>query len=95
MLSDVEEKTYEFGMLRALGFNTKSIAATIILQALTFAIPGLISGLILSSILNVVVRHILYNLTNNYSSYWLSMSAIWLGVFIGTCIPLASNIFPI
>jgi len=29
MLSDVEEKTYEFGMLRALGFNTKSIAAKV------------------------------------------------------------------
>ena len=27
MISDVEEKTYEFGMLRALGFNTKSLAS--------------------------------------------------------------------
>ena len=25
MLSDVEEKTYEFGMLRALGFNHKAL----------------------------------------------------------------------
>jgi ABC-type antimicrobial peptide transport system permease subunit len=31
MLSDVEEKTYEFGMLRALGFNTKNIMITIIM----------------------------------------------------------------
>jgi len=30
MLSDVEEKTYEFGMLRALGFSTKNVAITII-----------------------------------------------------------------
>jgi len=95
MLSDVEEKTYEFGMLRALGFNTKSIAFTIIAQALTFATPGLLSGLILSSIMNVAVRHILYNLTNNYASYWLSMSAIWVGVFIGSVVPLCSNVFPI
>lgn len=29
MLSDVEEKTYEFGMLRALGFNTKNLGITI------------------------------------------------------------------
>jgi hypothetical protein len=29
MLSDVEEKTFEFGMLRALGFNTKNIMITI------------------------------------------------------------------
>lgn len=30
MLSDVEEKTYEFGMLRALGFNKNNIMITII-----------------------------------------------------------------
>ena len=29
MISDVENKTYEFGMLRALGFNTKNIVITI------------------------------------------------------------------
>jgi len=46
MLSDVEEKTYEFGMLRALGFNTKNIMITIIMQAFTFSIPGLLSGLL-------------------------------------------------
>jgi len=95
MLSDVEEKTYEFGMLRALGFNTKSIAFTIISQALTFAIPGLISGLVLSSIMNMAVRHMLYSITKNYASYSLSISAIWIGVFIGSVVPLASNVFPI
>ena len=31
MLSDVEEKTYDFGMLRALGFNTQNIMITIII----------------------------------------------------------------
>ena len=30
MLSDVEERTYEFGMLRALGFNTKNIMMTVV-----------------------------------------------------------------
>jgi ABC-type antimicrobial peptide transport system permease subunit len=31
MLSDVEEKTYEFGMLRALGYNTTNLFGTIFL----------------------------------------------------------------
>ena len=31
MLSDVDEKTYEFGMLRALGFNTKNYKKSILL----------------------------------------------------------------
>ena len=30
MLSEVEERTYEFGMLRALGFNTKNVMTTVV-----------------------------------------------------------------
>ena len=71
------------------------IAFTIISQALTFAIPGLISGLVLSSIMNMAVRHMLYSITKNYASYSLSITAIWIGVFIGSVVPLASNVFPI
>jgi len=60
MLSDVEEKTFEFGMLRALGFNTKNLMMTIFIQAFTFSIPGLITGIIMSAILNYIVRDVLY-----------------------------------
>jgi ABC-type antimicrobial peptide transport system permease subunit len=63
MLSDVEEKTYEFGMLRALGFNTKNIMITIIMQAFTFSIPGLLSGLLTAFAFNYSVRYILYTIS--------------------------------
>lgn len=63
MLSDVEEKTYEFGMLRALGFNTKNIMITIIMQAFTFSIPGLLSGLLTAYFLNYSVRYVLYKVS--------------------------------
>ena len=95
MLSDVEEKTYEFGMLRALGFNTNNLMATIIIQAFTFAIPGLISGIIMASIMNVGMRHVLYNLTNNTSSYGLSKPSMVIGFCIGFFLPLISNVIPI
>lgn len=95
MLSDVEEKTFEFGMLRALGFNTSNIVQTIIIQAFTFAIPGLLSGLTLSALLNVIARHVLFNITKNSSSYFLSRNAIIAGCLIGTIIPLFSNVIPI
>ena len=95
MLSDVEEKTFEFGMLRALGFNTKNLMMTIFIQAFTFSIPGLITGVIMSAMLNYIVRDILYSLTNNYSTYWLSIGAIWFGCFIGIIIPIFSNVLPI
>ena len=95
MLSDVEEKTYEFGMLRALGFNTQNVGVTIVIQAISFALPGLIIGFIFAAILNVVVRYLLYKLTNNYDTYTLSAGSVIIGVLIGTCIPLLSNIVPI
>ena len=95
MLSDVEEKTYEFGMLRALGFNTNNLMATIILQAFTFAIPGLISGLVVAAVMNLGMRNILYKLTNNTSDFYLSSPSVLIGFSIGFFLPLISNIIPI
>jgi hypothetical protein len=95
MLSDVEEKTFEFGMLRALGFNTSNLVATIAIQAFTFALPGLLTGMVLAAILNGAVRHVLYTLTNNSSTYALSQNAIVAGCLIGIVIPLFSNVLPI
>ena len=63
MLSDVEEKTYEFGMLRALGFNTRNVKVTISLQSMFFAVPGLIFGMLTASLLNLLMRWILYSIT--------------------------------
>jgi len=95
MLSDVEEKTYEFGMLRALGFNTDNIMVTIVMQSITFAVPGVITGLILAGIANYFLRDLLFTLTNNSTTYALSINSIWIGVGIGTILPLISNIIPI
>lgn len=95
MLSDVEEKTFEFGMLRALGFNTKNIVVAITCQAFIFALPGLVTGIMMSAILNVIFRDILFTLTNNYSSYHLSVDSVWLGCLIGILMPLVANVIPI
>ena len=95
MLSDVEEKTYEFGMLRALGFNTNDVKVTITAQSFFFSVPGLLSGLALASFLNVAVRWVLYSLTNNYNTYFMSDGAIVIGVCIGLGMPMISNYFPI
>jgi len=95
MLSDVEEKSYEFGMLRALGFNTDNIMVTIIMQAITFSVPGVISGLMLAGVFNYLLRDFLFTVTNNSSTYSLSINSVYIGVFIGTVLPLVSNIIPI
>ena len=95
MLSDVEERTYEFGMLRALGFNTKNVMMTIFIQAMIFAIPGVITGLGMASILNAGVRYEIFTLTQNVLNYGLTSSAVKVGVSVGIIIPIVANTIPI
>jgi ABC-type antimicrobial peptide transport system permease subunit len=62
MLSDVEEKTYQYGMLRALGFRNKNLIALISLQSFSFSVPGLLGGLLVAYILNIIARYFIFNL---------------------------------
>lgn len=95
MISDTEEKTFEFAMLRALGFNTNNIMATIIYQVVLFVVPGMSAALIFSAFGNTAMRHLFYSITGNYSSYALSDGALAYGIVIGTIIPVLANIIPI
>lgn len=95
MLSDVEEKTYQYGMLRALGFRNKNLIGLISLQSFSFSVPGLIGGLVVAYFLNVIARAIIFSYAENTTNYNLSLGAIILGVCLGTLLPLISNILPI
>ena len=95
MVSDVNEKTYEFGMLRALGFSTNDVMFLIFQQALFFAIPGVFLGLVAGLGLNAAFRHALFTVTWNYTSYNLPKEAYILGISIGIPMPMVSNILPI
>ncbi|CAD8134904.1 unnamed protein product [Paramecium octaurelia] len=95
MIGDVEEKTYEFGMLRALGFQKWWLIILLLLQAFTFAIPGLVLGLITCYILNSLISMFIFDSAVLMSSYDIAKSAIGLSFGLGLFIPLASNILPI
>jgi ABC-type antimicrobial peptide transport system permease subunit len=61
MISDVEAKTYEFGMLRALGFEKNNLITLLLVEALVFAIPGLCLGLIMAFLLNALVSYFIFS----------------------------------
>jgi len=44
MLSDVEERTYEFAMLRTLGFKNRSLVILLLLQSTFFSLPATLMG---------------------------------------------------
>lgn len=56
MLQDVNSKTYEYGMLRALGFKKLYLIQVISLKSFSFSIPGLFLGIIIAISLNIMLR---------------------------------------
>ena len=95
MLGNVDERTYEFGMMRSLGFKKNNLISLIILQGFIFAVPGTILGLTTAYIANNFVAF----LFNWYSAlvmpFFLSTFNIIFGIFVGLSIPLISSYFPI
>ena len=60
MLSDVDSKTYEYGMLRALGFRKSMLVSMIVEQSLSFSVPGLLIGVMIAWVLNVLLRKLIF-----------------------------------
>jgi ABC-type antimicrobial peptide transport system permease subunit len=48
LLADVEEKTFEYGLIRCLGITQKVIMELLFTQATTFAVPAILLALLLS-----------------------------------------------
>lgn len=95
MISNVDEKTYEFGMLRALGLKSKSLIVLLLIEGLIYAIPGMSLGLIFSFIFNATVSQIIYDTALEAGSYQLHFSAVIMGFMLGIIMPLISNSLPI
>jgi len=56
MLTDLEERTYEFAMLRTLGFKKSSLIVLLIVQSLFFSLPATICGFIMLYILTYAAQ---------------------------------------
>ena len=95
MLSDVNGKTYEYGMLRALGFKKSHLTRSIILKSLAFSVPGLVFGILVALIINIGLRMVIFLHADNAESYELTEISIIIGVVFGLTMPMISNYFPI
>ena len=95
MLGNVDERTFEFGMLRALGFKKNNLVLMIIIQGFIFAIPGVFLGLVSAYVCN----HFIAFLFNIYSGictpFFMNDKLLLFGFGIGISIPLISSYLPI
>jgi len=95
MLADVEEKTYEFGMLRALGLEHQSLLVYLLLYGLSFAIPGVLIGLLVAYFLNNCTAYFMGSYTGLDVEFALNPWAAFLGVVVGLVMPLLAIYVPI
>ena len=95
MLSDVEERTYDFAMLRCLGFKNSSLVLLLVMQALLYSIPATIIGFGLLEIFTSAAQIWLYQFADISLSVSFQNSTYWLGLATGIGVPLLSNILPI
>ena len=81
--------------MRALGFGKNHVLIFIVLQAFSFAIPGLLLGLVVALILNDSFREIVYYSSHSAGEYGLSKESILVStILMGFLVPLISNIGP-
>lgn len=98
VIGDVEEKTYEYGMLRALGMRQGLLGRILGAQSVAFAVPGLVIGFLIASVLNVLVMWLLAGfLVIDLAEVPLGLhvSAVIYAIVLGTVMPALANIVPV
>lgn len=95
LLADSEAKTYEYGMLRALGLKQYVLVELLSFQSLIFSIPGILIGVLLGWVIYLPIGSYIAS----FSSYGLDPSlngvAIALAVVLGFVMPIVANVMPI
>ena len=82
-------------MMRALGFKKDHVLAFVVLQAFSFAVPGMLFGLVISLVLNEGFREAMFITLRNASNYGLPASAVLVAFFLfGFIVPIISIIGP-
>lgn len=95
LLNDVEGKTYEYGMLRALGMPHKSLIQVLITKSMTFAIPGICIGLLFAFFYTIPINQYIADYATIYVPTRLEGSPVATAFALGILMPLISNIVPI
>jgi len=94
LISDVEQSTYEFGMLRALGLDMISLGALISARAAYFTVPSLLVGVIFAQLGSYVALSYLYDFIGAERNFSMDSTALWLALLVGTIMPIIGSYVP-
>ena len=95
LLHDVDAKTYEYGMLRALGMRHRTLVQVLVSKSFLFSVPGIALGLLIAYVVNVPLEDVISGYASIPSSYSFYTSPLLLSIAVGLVMPLVANIVPI
>lgn len=93
--SDVDERRYEFAMLRTLGYRKNQLVQLLFAQTGFFSVPAFIFGMLLMLILLVGIKLAIYSLMRFPIETYIDLYTICMAIALGLVIPQLSNLSPI
>jgi ABC-type antimicrobial peptide transport system permease subunit len=95
LLGDVESKTYEYGMLRALGMRHSSLMQILLIKSSAFSLLGISIGLFIAWVANIPVAILVADYASIAPHLGLTGGAVLTAVLLGWLMPGVANIVPI
>lgn len=95
MLGDAEAKTYEYGMLRALGLEQRDLRKVMAVQTVAFAVPGIVGALVIGAVLYIGVALGVGAFAETTISLAVPGDAVAYGVAFGIIMPTIANVLPV
>ena len=83
----MDERNYEFAMLRTLGLMKKQLLGLLSMQTLVFSIPGTIIGIILMVLILSGIKIAIYQILKFPIETSVDVYTIAIGIFLGICLP--------
>ena len=94
LLNDVEERTYTYGMLRALGMKKVTLIQIMLLKSITFSIPGTFVAMVFVQMANIPLIGLVEDFAHLSLSHSLPSVCFLNGMMIGFVVPLISIYVP-
>ena len=83
----MDERNYEFAMLRTLGYMKKQLIGLLSMQTLVFSLPGTILGVLLMILILSTVKIAIYQLLKFPVQTTIDSITISISIFLGIILP--------
>jgi ABC-type antimicrobial peptide transport system permease subunit len=67
----VDEKTYEYSMLRALGLKENSVIVMVLVESFIFSVPALLLSFVIAYLINIITLTVIFYKISLARTYFL------------------------